>query len=53
MKTTCAYQTRTPSIPLPNAMTRKQMLHKVLDGLLVAASGAGIGAIILLMLAMS
>lgn len=40
-------------IPYPNAMTRKQMLHKVLDILIVAASGMGLAASLLLMLAMA
>ncbi len=32
----------------PNAATRKEILHKVLDLLLVAASGMGIAAMLLL-----
>ena len=36
----------------PNSATPRQMLHKALDLLLMAASGAGIGALILLLLAM-
>ena len=32
----------------PNAATRQEVLHKVLDGLLLAASGMGIAAILLL-----
>ena len=50
---TYAYQLRNASIPLPNAATRRQMVQRVLDGLLMAASGAGIGAMILLLLVMS
>ena len=33
-----------PVIPFPNALTRQQVLHKVLDTLLIAASGIGITA---------
>lgn len=29
-------------IPFPNALTRRQALHKVLDTLLITASGIGI-----------
>ncbi len=53
MKATYAYQVKNTSIPLPNAATRRQMLHKTLDSLLMAASGAGLGAVILLLLTMA
>lgn len=36
--------------PYPNAITPRQMFHKVLDILLVTASGAGIAAIVMLWL---
>jgi hypothetical protein len=36
--------------PYPNAITPRQMFHRVLDILLVAASGAGIAAIVMLWL---
>lgn len=36
----------------PNSATPRQMLHKVLDLMLMAASGAGIGTILLFLLAM-
>ena len=39
-----------PVIPYPNAMTRKEMLHKILDLLLVAAIGAGCAASLMLLL---
>ncbi len=38
--------------PYPNAATPKQTLHRVLDILLVTASGAGMAATLLLLLAM-
>lgn len=37
--------------PYPNAATPSQALHKFLDTLLVAMSGAGLAAILLLVLA--
>lgn len=37
-------------IPYPNAVTGRQMLHKFLDFLVIAASGMGIAAILSLML---
>ena len=36
-----------PHIALPNAATRREVLHKVLDNLLIAASCAGAVAIML------
>lgn len=35
-------------LPYPNAATRQEILHKVTDALLLAASGVGIAAILLL-----
>lgn len=51
MKTAEAYRTydRAP-VAFPNAATTKQTLHKLLDGLLMIASGAGIATIILFIL---
>lgn len=40
-------------LPFPNAPSRRQILNKLLDILLVAASGAGIGAMLLLWLALA
>ena len=37
-------------IPFPNALTRRQSLHKVLDTLLVAFSGIGITASLIFLL---
>jgi len=54
MKTTTVYRTdfmSRPSFPYPNAATRKEMLHKFLDLLLVGAIGAGLAACFLLILA--
>ena len=53
MKTTACYQPRyLPRRPLnlPNGITRRQWLGKVLDLLLVAASGMGIAAMVLFLL---
>ena len=38
------------SVPYPNAATRKEVFQKAVDTLLVAASGMGIGAILLLLM---
>lgn len=40
------------SFPYPNAATRREIFHKVLDAALVAASGMGIAAMVLLCLVM-
>ena len=45
------YATQTPTYP--NAATRSEVLHKLLDAVLLAASGAAIGAMVLLLLALS
>lgn len=37
-------------LPYPNAATRREVLQKLLDSLLMAASGIGIGAILLLLM---
>lgn len=39
-------------LPFPNAATRRQVFAKIIDTLLVAASGAGIAAMLLLLLAL-
>lgn len=36
-----------PYLPLPNAATRRQVLHKIMDTALIIASCAGIVAIML------
>ena len=48
MKTAVCKSNYRPSIPYPNAATQREVLHKILDALLVAASGMGIAAILLL-----
>ena len=48
MKTAVCKSTIRPAIPYPNAATRQELLHKALDTLLIAASGMGIAAILLL-----
>lgn len=42
--------TFTVRIPYPNAATRREVLNKVLDTLLVTASGVGITAMLLLIM---
>ncbi len=50
MKTAVCKSNYPNTVPYPNAATRQEMLHKVLDTLLVAASGMGIGAMLLLLM---
>ena len=52
MKTANAYQGRPTrhAAPYPNAATPRQVMQKFLDLALLIASGAGIGAMILMML---
>lgn len=49
---TIAYKSAQTMIqmPYPNAATHRELFHKLLDGALVAASGMGIAAIVLLCL---
>ena len=42
-----------PAFSCPNAATRQEIIHKVLDLLLVAASGMGLAAILLLYIAIA
>ena len=48
MKTAVYKSACRPAFPYPNAATRQEVLHKVLDTLLVAVSGVGIAAVLLL-----
>ena len=48
MKTAVCKSNCRPLIPYPNAATRREILHKMLDTLLVAVSGMGIATILLL-----
>ena len=50
MKTIACKTRSIDRIPYPNAATRREVLHKVLDTALLTASGIGIGAVIALML---
>lgn len=55
MKTTAVYRSdfkMRPNLPYPNAATRREVLSKFLDLLLVAAIGAGSAACLLLLLAL-
>ena len=54
MKTTTIHRTdfwAQPSFPYPNAASRRDMLHKFLDLLIVGAIGAGLAAALLLVVA--
>ena len=54
MKTVTAHATvvtKRPNLPYPNAATRREVLHKLVDLALVAASGMGIAAMLLLLMA--
>ena len=50
MKTAVCKSTYRPvaKIPYPNAATRREVFHKLLDTALIAASGMGIAAMFLL-----
>ena len=48
MKTAVCKSTYRPAFPYPNAATRQEILHKVLDTVLVAVSGMGSAATVLL-----
>ena len=52
MKTTAVYRQKY-TIPYPNAATRREILQKVLDTLLITASGMGIAVILLFLTALS
>ncbi len=41
------------ALPYPNAATRRQIVNRILDMLLMAAIGAGLGAMLLLGLALA
>ena len=51
MKTAAINKMDYPYAPYPNAATRREVFHKVVDFLVMLASGAGVGAILLFMLA--
>lgn len=49
----CPEHARMPRIPYPNSATRKEILRKIVDLLLVAAMGAGAAACLLFWLALA
>lgn len=51
MKTIAANKMDYPFAPYPNAATRRELIHKFLDHLLIIASSAGIAAALLLLFA--
>ena len=50
MKSATNYRKTNTSIPYPNAASRRQIANKVLDLLIMAASGAGLAASLLFIL---
>ncbi len=53
MKTTTLNKMEFPLAPYPNAATRREVLHKIIDHLLIIACTAGVAAAILLLVAMA
>lgn len=56
MKTAAIYRTvhpAMPSIPYPNAASRRQIVNKLVDLLLIAATSVGVAAILLFLLALA
>ena len=56
MKRTTVYRSdyaNQPHVPYPNAATRREVLNKFLDLLMMAALGVGAAAIILFLLALN
>lgn len=53
MKTAVMNKMDYPFAPYPNAATRRELLHKVLDHLLIVASCAGVSAVILLLVTLA
>ena len=53
MKTAVMNKLDYPFAPYPNAATRRELLHKVLDHLLIVASCAGVSAVILLLVTLA
>ena len=50
MKTAICKSNYHVAVSYPNAATQREVLHKILDTLLVAVSGMGIGAMLLLLM---
>ena len=56
MKTTALYNINRPGkshVAYPNSASRRQIVNRIVDLLLMAASGAGIAAMVLFMLALA
>lgn len=53
MKTAVINKMDYPLAPYPNAATRREIMHKVLDHLLIVASCAGVSAVILLLVTLA
>lgn len=56
MKTAAIYRskcTSRPELPYPNAATRREIFHKLLDLLLMGAIGVGAATVILFLLAIA
>ena len=53
MKTAVLKKLDYPLAPYPNAATRREILHKIVDHLLILASCAGIAAVLLLLFTLS
>ena len=49
MKTAVCKSNYRSTVPYPNAATRREVLHKALDTLLITASGMGLAATLLLL----
>ena len=53
MKTAAINKMDYPFAPYPNAATRRELIHKILDHLLIVASCAGVAAVLLLFFSMA
>ena len=53
MKTAAINKLDYPFVPYPNAATRREVIHKILDHLLIIASCAGVSAVILLLVTLA
>ena len=53
MKTAAINKMDYPFAPYPHAATRREILHKILDHLLIIASCAGISSVILLLVTLA
>ena len=53
MKTAVINKMDDPFAPYPNAATRREVIHKILDHLLIVASCAGVSAVILFLVTLA